>query len=71
ERDNNNATWAGLLGLAKMSGSQGLFAAAGAARSEQTLAVQTNPSYFSAYSLAALRGVNDAFITAINKYPAK
>ncbi|MDB4473772.1 hypothetical protein N9023_02100 [Opitutaceae bacterium] len=71
ERDNNNASRAGLLGLARTTGSQGLFAAAGAARSEQTLAVQTNPGYFTAYSLAALRGVNDAYIEVFNKYPAK
>ncbi len=71
ERDNNNATRAGLLGLAQATGSQGLFAAAGKSRGTQTLAVQTNPSYFTAYSLAALRGVNDAYIWAFNKYPAK
>lgn len=71
ERDNNNATRAGLLGLAQAAGSQGLFAAAGKSRGTQILAVQTNPSYFTAYSLAALRGVNDAYIWAFNKYPAK
>ncbi|GAB5560328.1 MAG: hypothetical protein SynsKO_19750 [Synoicihabitans sp.] len=71
ERDNNNAARAGLLGLANATGSQGIFAAAGASRSEQTLAVQTNPAYFTAFSLAALRGVNDAFVSFINKYPAK
>lgn len=71
ERDNNNATRAGLLGLAQASGSQGLFAAAGASRSEQTLAVRTNPGHFTAYSLAALRGVNDAYIATLGQYPAK
>jgi hypothetical protein len=71
ERDNNNASRAGLLGLARTTGNQGLFAAAGASRSEQTLAVQTNPGYFTAYSLAALRGVNDSYIEVFNKYPAK
>ncbi|MGY8716481.1 MAG: hypothetical protein ACKVI3_01680, partial [Verrucomicrobiia bacterium] len=60
-----------VLALKKATGSQGLFAAAGKSRGTQTLAVQTNPSYFTAYSLAALRGVNDAYIWAFNKYPAK
>ena len=34
---------------------RGIFAAAGPSRSEQTLAVQTNPTWFSAFSLAAFR----------------
>ena len=71
ESDNNNAARAGLLGLANATGSQGIFAAAGASRSSQTLAVRTNPGHFTAYSLAALRGVNKAYIAALNKYPAK
>ena len=71
ERDNNNATRAGLMGLAQATGDQSFFAAAGAARSEQTLAVQTHPAYFKAYTVAALRGVNDAYITAFERNPAK
>ncbi len=71
ERDNNNASRAALLGLAQASGNQGIFAAAGASKSEQTLAVQTNPEWFSAFSLAALRGVNDAFISLVKANPAR
>lgn len=71
ESDNNNAARAGLLGLAGATGSQGVFAAAGASRSSQTLAVRTNPGHFTAFSLAALRGVNKAYIEALNLYPAK
>ncbi len=70
ESDNNNAARAGLIGLANASGSQGLFAAAGASRSSQTLAVRTNPGHFTAYSLAALRGVNQVYIDVLKQYPA-
>ena len=68
ERDNDNASRAALLGLAQATGNQGIFAAAGASRSEQTLAVRTNPAYFTAYSLAALRGVNAVYVEAVKQH---
>jgi hypothetical protein len=71
ERDNDSPTRAALLGLAAATGDQGIFAAAGAARSEQTLAVQTHPAHFKAHTVAALRGVTDAYIDIIESYPAK
>jgi len=71
ESDNNNAARAGLLGLAGATGSQGIFAAAGASRSSQVWAVRTNPGHFTAYSLAALREVNKAYIEALKLGPAK
>jgi len=70
-KDNDNATRAALMSLARNTGNQGFFGAAGPARSEQTLAVRTNPVYFKAHSLAALRGVNDAFVGVFETYAAK
>jgi len=58
----NDGTRASLQGLAQASGNLGFFAAAGPTRAQQTLAVKTDPGTFRAHVLAALRGVNDAYV---------
>jgi hypothetical protein len=55
-----DGTRASLQGLAQATGNLGFFAAAGPTRSQQTLAVQTDPGTFRAHVLAALRGVVEA-----------
>lgn len=67
ERDNNNASRAGLMGLAQAAGSQALFAAAGPSRSDQVLAVHSSPEDFYAYAMAAMRGVIDSYIAVMEQ----
>jgi hypothetical protein len=67
----NDGLRAGLQGLAGSTGNMGFFAAAGPARSSQSLAVRTDPGNFRAHALSALRGVNEVYLAAVRTNPVR